>query len=52
MGRVGRSYPRFEQPSPPPAALAEEAESAFQARVGAIIGIICALSLISWLVMR
>jgi hypothetical protein len=52
MGRVGRSYPRFERPSRPPAALAEEAESAFQARLGAIIGVICALGLISWVMMR
>ena len=51
MGRVGRSYSRFAQPSPSPAALADEAES-FQARVGAIIGVMCALSLIGWLVMR
>ena len=52
MGRVGRSYPRFEHPSPLPAALAEEAESAFQARLGAIIGVICALGLIGWVMMR
>jgi hypothetical protein len=49
MGRVGRSYPRFEHPFKPPVELAEEA---FQARVGAIIGVLCALGLIGWLLLR
>ena len=52
MGKVGRSYPRFEQPSPPRGGLVEEAESALQARLGAIIGVLCALGLISWVMMR
>ena len=52
MGRVGRSYSRFEHPSRPPAQLPEEADSAFQARVGAIIGVLCALALIGWLFLR
>jgi hypothetical protein len=52
MGRVGRSYPRFEHPFKPPVELAEEGDSAFQARVGAIIGVLCALGLIGWLFLR
>jgi hypothetical protein len=52
MGRVGRSYPRFEHPFKPPVEPAEEADSAFQARVGAIIGVLCALCLIGWLLLR
>ena len=46
MGKVGRSYPRFE-------AVAEPAEagedSDFQARLGATIGAVCAVGLIVWL---
>jgi len=49
MGRVGRSYSRFEQPSRPPATPGREADCAFQTRVGAIIGVLCALGLIGWL---
>ena len=52
MGRVGRSYPRFKQPFKPPVDSADEADSAFQARVGAIIGVLCALGLIGWLFLR
>jgi len=52
MGRVGRSYSRFEQPSKPPAEVAEEGDCARQARLGAIIGVVCALGLIGWLLMR
>jgi hypothetical protein len=52
MGRIGRSYPRFEEASKPPAEAAEaEGGSAFQA-LGAIIGILCALGLIVWLLTR
>jgi hypothetical protein len=52
MGRVGKSYPRFEHPFKPPAERAEEGDSAFQARVGAIIGVLCALGFIGWLFLR
>jgi len=52
MGRVGRSYPRFEHPFRPPAGRAGEGDSAFQARLGAIIGVLCALGLIGWLLLR
>jgi hypothetical protein len=50
MGKVGRSYPRFEVVAEPPGAPAEAGDdSAFQARLGAIIGVVCALGLIGWL---
>jgi len=46
MGKVGRSYPRFEVVAEPAGA---EEDSKFQARLGAFIGILGALGLISWL---
>jgi hypothetical protein len=50
MGKVGRSYPRFEAVAGPARAPAEPGEdSKFQARLGAVIGIVCALGLIVWL---
>lgn len=52
MGRVGRSYPRFEHPFRPSAGRSGEGDSAFQARLGAIIGVLCALGLIGWLMLR
>lgn len=57
MGRIGRSYPRFEE-APTPAEAAGGAErpqkegiSAYQV-VGAIVGILSALGLIGWLLSR
>ena len=50
MGKVGRSYPRFEavaEPAGAPAAAGED--SSFQTRLGAFIGIVGALALIVWL---
>ena len=51
MGKVGRSYPRFETAAEPaatgPAETGEDSE--FQARLGATIGVVCALGLIVWL---
>ena len=50
MGKVGRSYPRFEavaEPAGAPAAVGEE--STFQTRLGAIIGALGAIGLIVWL---
>jgi hypothetical protein len=50
MGKVGRSYPRFEvvaEPAGAPAAANEDAK--LQARLGAFVGIIGALALIVWL---
>jgi hypothetical protein len=51
MGKVGKSYPRFETVAEPATAAPAETgdDSDFQARLGAIIGILCALGLISWL---
>jgi len=51
MGRIGRSYPRFEEASKSPAEAVQEGGSAFQT-LGAIIGILCALGLIAWLLTR
>ena len=50
MGKVGRSYPRFEvvaEPAGAPAAAEEDAK--LQARFGAFVGIVGALALIVWL---
>ena len=51
MGKVGRSYSRFEAVAEPAAAGPAEtgAGSDFQARLGATIGAVCALGLIVWL---
>jgi hypothetical protein len=55
MGRIGRTYPRFEgtqktgEPQRPPAE--DEGISAYQV-IGAIVGILCALGLIGWLFTR
>ncbi len=51
MGKVGRSYPHFEAAAEPAAAGPAEtgADSDFQARLGATIGVVCALGLIVWL---
>ena len=57
MGRIGRSYPRFEE-APKPAEAAggverpqKEGISAYQV-LGAIVGILSALGLIGWLLSR
>ena len=51
MGKVGRSYPRFEAAAEPADAGPAEtgADSDFQARLGATIGAVCAVGLIVWL---
>jgi len=52
MGRIGRSYPRFEQPQKPSALPAEDdGISAYQV-VGAIVGVLSALGFIGWLLSR
>jgi hypothetical protein len=52
MGRIGRSYPRFEEASGSAAGAAEpQASCAFQT-LGAIVGIVCALAFIAWLLAR
>jgi len=47
MGKVGRSYPRFEVVAEPAGVPVEDAKH--QARLGAFIGIVGALALIVWL---
>jgi hypothetical protein len=49
MGKVGRSYPRFEAAAAPAGGPVEADEDAKQARLGAFIGIVSALALIVWL---
>ena len=51
MGKVGRSYPRFETATGAAAAGPAETrvESDSQTRLGAIIGAVSALGLIVWL---
>jgi hypothetical protein len=50
MGKVGRSYPRFEVVAEPAGVPVEAHEDAkHQARLGAFIGIVGALALIVWL---
>jgi len=52
MGQIGRSYPRFEEASASAAEAAEpRAGSAFQT-LGAIVGVVCALAFIGWLLLR
>jgi hypothetical protein len=51
MGRIGKSYPRFVE------ALqstdeAEAQDSACHQALGAIIGVLCALGLIGWVLTR
>jgi len=50
MGKVGRSYPRLEAVGELSGRLAEPGDdSAFQARLGAIIGAVGAFGVIAWL---
>jgi hypothetical protein len=52
MGRIGRSYPRFEE-APQRAGSPSEGEGISAAQVtGAIVGVLCALGFISWLLSR
>ena len=57
MGRIGRSYPRFEE-APKPAEHAEGPERPERAGarayqfIGAIVGILSAIGLIGWLLSR
>lgn len=50
MGRIGKSYPRFGQAAQSPAPTENEGLSVQV--VGAIIGVLCALGLIGWLLAR
>jgi hypothetical protein len=49
MGRIGRSYPRFGEVTEGPAAAAERRGDWASQVLGAIVGILCALGLIAWL---
>jgi hypothetical protein len=52
MGRIGRSYPRFEEAQRPAALAVENEPSSGLQVIGAIIGILAALGFIGWLVSR
>jgi hypothetical protein len=51
MGRIGRSYPRFEDPQQPIDYERREGSWAYQV-AGAVIGVLSALGLIGWLLSR
>ena len=51
MGRIGKTYPRFDEASDSPGLPAEEA-GIWAVQVGALIGILGALGLIGWLLSR
>jgi hypothetical protein len=51
MGRIGKSYPRFE-PAPPHEVPASAKRATRHQVVGAIVGILSALGLIGWLLSR
>ena len=55
MGRIGKSYPRFEhapQPAQPPAQPSDEAGTSLLQVLGAAVGVLCALGFIGWLLAR
>lgn len=52
MGRIGSSYPRFEQAKQPSALPAEEEDVSSFHVAGAVIGILSALGFIGWLLTR
>lgn len=52
MGRIGRSYPRFEQAQGHEPAAASRREGSGYQVVGALVGILAALGLIGWLLSR
>jgi hypothetical protein len=52
MGRIGRCYARFEEAPQLPAAEAEGPDTLASQTLGAVIGILCALGLIGWLLTR
>ena len=52
MGRVGKSYPRFEE-APQSSGVPAQADGISAAQVtGAIVGVLCALGVIGWLLSR
>jgi hypothetical protein len=52
MGRIGKSYPRFEETPKPPVQPAEEERISTVHVVGAVVGILSALGFIGWLLTR
>jgi hypothetical protein len=52
MGRIGKTYPRFDEASDSPGLSAEEAGISEVQVTGALIGIFCALGFIGWLLSR
>ena len=52
MGRIGKTYPRFDEASNSPGLPAEEAGISAVQVTGAFIGILGALGFIGWLLSR
>jgi hypothetical protein len=52
MGRIGRSYPHFEEAGKPSVEPAEAQGDFASQALGAMIGILSALGLIGWLMTR
>jgi hypothetical protein len=52
MGRIGKTYPRFDEATSSPGLLAEDASNSAVQVTGAIIGILGALGFIGWLLSR
>ena len=52
MGRIGKTYPRFDEASDSPRLPAEEAGIWAVQATGALIGILGALGFIGWLLSR
>ena len=51
MGRIGKSYPRFEDTAKSPALRGKDDGNFYQV-AGAVVGVLCALGLIGWLLLR
>lgn len=52
MGRIGRSYPRFDEAQQPGDLPAEEDGGSALHVASAIVGILCALGFIGWFLSR
>jgi len=52
MGRIGKTYPRFDEASDSPGLPAEDEEISAVQVTGAIIGILGALGFIGWFLSR
>jgi hypothetical protein len=51
MGRIGKTYPRF-QPSEQPGPSAQSRKASTSSVLGALVGVLSALGLIGWLLSR